>query len=131
MSVNIYLNDVPEENKGATRILQHPYPEYQPDPRTLLTVLGKIQPVQGTASVFRETLWHDGEELLAGEKYLLRTDLMYEREEEFDFDRICQGMDWAEKADKAMEISHALVDGGNDDEADSWRDRAVEYNFFK
>jgi len=104
MSVNIYLNDVPEENKGATRILQYPHPGHKPSHNATLTVLGKIQSVQGAASIFRDTLWHDGEELLTGEKFLLRTDVMYEREGEFDFERICKGLNGTGKANKALEI---------------------------
>jgi 2OG-Fe(II) oxygenase superfamily len=128
MSVNIYLNDVPELHKGATRILQHPHPGHEPIYDTPLTVLGKIQPVQGTASIFRDTLWHDGEELLAGEKYLLRTDVMYEREGDFDFERVCKGLDGSAKANKALEISYALADGGNLPEAEAWRARAFTFH---
>jgi prolyl 4-hydroxylase len=129
MSVNIYLNTVPEKNKGATRILQHQV-DYLPGGDRELIVLGKVQPAQGTASVFRETVWHDGEELLAGEKYLLRSDIMFEREGDFDFDQICSGLNWKEKANKALNICYNLQDGGNFLEADEWRARAFELNFF-
>jgi hypothetical protein len=100
MSVNIYLNDVPKENGGATRILQHPHPGHKPDHSIPLIVLGEIQPVQGTASIFRDTLWHDGEELLTGLKYLLRTDVLYSREGDFDFERTCEGLNETEKGIK-------------------------------
>lgn len=87
MSVNIYLNTVPEELKGATRILYHePGTGNYWDGVEELKVIGKIQPVLGSASVFRDTLWHDGEELLGGEKFLLRTDVVFEREELWDLD---------------------------------------------
>jgi hypothetical protein len=131
MSVNIYLNDVPEEHNGATRILQHLDPGRKPDRNTPLTVLGKIQPTQGTASIFRETVWHDGEGLRAGEKFLLRTDVRYERQGEFNFDQICKGLNRVGKANKALEISYALAGGGNLFEAEAWRARAFEYDSFK
>lgn len=130
MSLNIYLNTVPKENKGATRILEH-QPDYYPGGGDQgLIVLGKVQPVQGTASVFRETVWHDGEDLVAGEKYLLRSDIMFEREGEFDFYKACKGLSGKEKANKAFNISYSLQDGGNHVEADEWRARAFELNFF-
>jgi hypothetical protein len=129
MSINIYLNDVLEENRGANRILRH-IEDYRPGRYVGLDVLGKVQPVQGTASVFRDTVWHDGEELVAGEKYLLRSDIMYEREREFDFEKICRGLSGTAKANKALNISYALQDGGNALEADEWRARAFELNFF-
>lgn len=73
MSVNIYLNTVPEAQKGATRVLKtEPHMGDYWNGRDVLTAIAKIQPVVGSASIFRDTLWHDGEELLGGEKYLLR-----------------------------------------------------------
>jgi hypothetical protein len=63
MTVNLYLNTVPEEWKGATRVLSEPGREGE-----VQEVLGKVQPVMGSAAVFRDCLWHDGEELVAGEK---------------------------------------------------------------
>jgi hypothetical protein len=59
MTVNIYLNSVPVEWNGATRIL---------DEGVAGGVLGKVQPVLGMAAVFRDCLFHDGEELIGGEK---------------------------------------------------------------
>ncbi|KAE9381029.1 hypothetical protein N431DRAFT_439926 [Stipitochalara longipes BDJ] len=129
-SVNIYLNDVPEDHGGATRILQHDI-DYMPGSNMALNVLGKIQPVQGTASIFRETVWHDGELLSAGVKYLLRTDLMFEREGEFDFVKSCEGLSGTAKANKALDIFYSLQEGGNSSEADEWRARAFELSFFQ
>ena len=72
-------------------------------------------------------MWHDGEHLSAGEKYLLRTDVTYQREGEFDWDR---GLNGTGKANKALNISYALQDGGTSLEADEWRARAFELNSF-
>lgn len=41
--------------------------------------LGKIIPKKGTALVFKHRLRHEGKEIVCGEKYVLRTDIMYER----------------------------------------------------
>jgi hypothetical protein len=127
MSVNIYLNTVPESLKGATRILEHlPHHGNYWDGVEELKAIAKIQPVQGSASVFRDTLWHDGEELLGGEKYLLRTDIVFEREEPYDFDRI---LDVEEKKEKSTEIADKLLEGGNVDEADRWYQKAFELDY--
>jgi hypothetical protein len=129
-SVNIYLNNVPEGHGAATRILQHNL-DYTLGGKIALDVLGKVQLVQGTASIFRETVWHDGELLKAGEKYLLRTDLMFKREGEFDFVKSCEGLSGTAKANKALDISYSLQEGGNSIEAEEWSERAFELSFFQ
>ncbi len=64
----IYLNDVTEENGGATcfskcHLFDHDF---------------KIQPRQGLCVIFFvDNLLHCGEELKDGHKYLFRTDIMY------------------------------------------------------
>jgi hypothetical protein len=127
MSVNIYLNTVPRLFKGATRILQHnPGDDLYWDGWTPLTVLAKIQPVMGMASIFGDSLWHDGKELIDGEKYLLRTDVIYEREVEFDFEKSCAHLSKELKAKKAVDIAYQLEEGGNNREARGWFQKAFE-----
>jgi hypothetical protein len=74
MTVNIYLNTVVFEHGGATRILSQSAAGTMDD---TLDVRGKVQPVEGSAAVFHDSLCHDGEALVAGMKYLLRTDVMF------------------------------------------------------
>ena len=81
-------------------------------------VLGAVQPVLGGASVFHDSLFHDGEVLREGVKYLLRTDIVFEREEEFDFEGLYGGLSKEEKGGKALEIARHLEDGGSGGE---WR----------
>jgi len=88
-------------------------------------VLARIQPIQGTAAVFRDTLWHDGEELIAGEKYLLRTDVIYEREVPFDFEAMYRNLDNDGKRIKALLLAEALEDAGNGEEAIKWYKMAM------
>jgi len=61
----IYLNDVAES--GATRFLDKKVDE----------TLVKIQPKTGSVLVFQHDIWHDGETLNQGEKYIIRSDIMY------------------------------------------------------
>ncbi len=59
----VYLNDVDVENGGETHFVDFSF---------------KIQPKQGLCVIFFvEGLMHRGEVLKEGEKYILRTDLMY------------------------------------------------------
>lgn len=61
MTVNIYLTTVPESHGGATRILdvcESGTGEHK--------VVGNMQPVEGTASVSRDSLFHNGERLKRG-----------------------------------------------------------------
>ena len=37
----------------------------------------KVSPEQGSALVFEHELWHEGVSLKSGQKYVLRTDIMY------------------------------------------------------
>jgi hypothetical protein len=60
----VYLNDVPVEHGGSTR-----FSRYGLD----------IQPVEGLLVLFQvDGIFHTGEKLLNGVKYILRTDVMYE-----------------------------------------------------
>jgi hypothetical protein len=120
MTVNIYLNTVPEALGGATRALG------SLDSAAAGKVLATIQPVLGTAAVFRDTLWHDGEELTSGVKYLLRTDVMYEREEPFDFDTVYGHLGDEERGKKAMFLAECLEDAGNGSEATKWYRKAIK-----
>ena len=71
-TVNCYLNDVIDG--GATRFF---------DSRTDTEASYSVAPVAGRAVAFRQPpavkLYHDGERLGSGVKYLLRTDVMYRR----------------------------------------------------
>lgn len=87
MTVNIYLNTVPESRRGVTRVLQR-----FEDDAGKQKVVGVVQPVQGMASVFRDSLFHDGERLKEGFKYLLRTDIIHQREKPVDFEAMIGGL---------------------------------------
>jgi WD40 repeat protein len=68
----LYLNDGAEFSGGATRY----YAERAEDSE----LLGVVRPEAGTLIVFDHELWHDGEAVTAGTKYVLRTDVLYEAE---------------------------------------------------
>ncbi len=113
MTLNIYLTTIPSFAGGATRFLSSDQ-----------QVITKIQPELGQALIFRDDVWHDGEELSEGVKYLLRTDVMYVRDETFDFERLCKGMDDEQKGRKALGIAEGLEDAGRGSEAVGWYKRA-------
>jgi len=69
-TVNLYLNE--QFEKGATRFFEADSEE----------AYAKVQPTTGRALIFEhfeESFPHDGEAVENGVKYLLRTDVMYER----------------------------------------------------
>jgi predicted 2-oxoglutarate/Fe(II)-dependent dioxygenase YbiX len=68
----LYLNDSGEFSGGATRY----YAERSEDSG----LLGVVRPEAGTLIVFDHELWHDGEAVTSGTKYVMRTDVLYERE---------------------------------------------------
>jgi hypothetical protein len=121
MTINIYLNAVPEFYGGSTRFLSS---------SSSTSVLFKVQPELGLAALFRDDVWHDGEELRGGVKYLLRTDFMYKREKENDFEhlgdfeRVYGALGDEEKGRKALVIAEGLEDAGKGMEAVVWYKRA-------
>jgi hypothetical protein len=121
MTVNMYLNTVLPEHGGATRILS---PSATGSTDGGHEVLGKVQPVEGSAAVFRDSLYHDGEALGAGLKYLLRTDVMFARDEPFDLDVAYAGLSNEEKGRRALDWAVRLEDGGNRDLAVVWYKKA-------
>lgn len=88
----VYLNTIPEENGGATNFMEHGF---------------KINGLEGLGCFFVvEDLMHCGEELKDGEKYLLRTDVMYK----------CENMSNKEKHEKLYELlskAELLEDNGD------------------
>ncbi|KAL5324957.1 hypothetical protein ACEPPN_006078 [Leptodophora sp. 'Broadleaf-Isolate-01'] len=114
MTINIYLASVFSPNGGATRFLS---PNHE--------VIASIQPVLGQALLFRDDVWHDGEELREGVKYLLRTDVMYWRDEEFDFEKLYEGDGGEERRGRrALAIAEGLEDAGKGEEAVVWYKKA-------
>lgn len=69
LTLQVYLDDDPARVGGQTRFY---------DARGG-ALLGGVVPRQGRAIVFDHRLWHDGEPVIAGEKHVLRTDVMYVR----------------------------------------------------
>jgi hypothetical protein len=76
VSVNIYLNDVPPERGGETFFIDH---------------CVSVHPKMGTASVFQvDNIFHEGKAVKSGEKYILRTDIVYELSTKVEhINRIC------------------------------------------
>lgn len=68
----LYLNDAGEFSGGATRY----YAERSEESGSL----GVVRPEAGTLIVFDHALWHDGEAVFSGAKYVMRTDVLYTRE---------------------------------------------------
>jgi hypothetical protein len=121
MTLNMYLNTVVPSQHGATRVLAQPPPNTEP---ATFIPIASVQPVLGSAAVFRDSLWHDGEELLEGEKYLLRTDVLYERAVPFNFEALYGGLWRRGRGEKALSIAASLEDSGNDAEALGWYKKA-------
>ena len=68
----LYLNEAGEFSGGSTR--------YYAGRSEAAQVLGAVRPEAGTLIVFDHALWHDGEAVSSGTKYVMRTDVLYERE---------------------------------------------------
>jgi WD40 repeat protein len=71
LTAMVYLNGHEEFVGGSTRFFDKPG-----DDRKLTK---EIWPQAGAAVVFDHRLWHDGAPVEAGSKYIMRTDIMYER----------------------------------------------------
>lgn len=73
LTLQLYLTDAAAFRGGATR--------YYAGRGAGAALLGEVRPEAGTAVVFDHRLWHDGEPVTGGTKYVLRTDVLYAREE--------------------------------------------------
>merc|ERR1712113_1147182 len=96
----IYLND--EFEGGHTRFYSEDQCRYHTGlPENLLYAL---RPEKGSCLIFNHRIVHDGEELLQGLKYILRTEVMYrhrsafsdrgddsDRDDDSDSDFDCEG----------------------------------------
>ena len=125
LTVNIYLNTVAEDHGGSTRVLKEldasdGGPKYE--------MVAKIQPTIGMASIFRDSLLHDGEAVKDTQKYLLRTDVVFEREVKFNFWDLYRNLSDVEKGKKAWDIAQRLEDGGNRDAAILWYKKAMKFD---
>jgi len=69
LTCQLYLNSAEEFSGGATRF----YAKAQGP------LLGSVWPVCGSVIVFDHQLWHDGQPVTDGCKYVLRSDVLYRR----------------------------------------------------
>eukprot|EP00054_Salpingoeca_dolichothecata_P009148 m.51742 g.51742 ORF g.51742 m.51742 type:complete len:171 (-) comp18191_c0_seq2:257-769(-) len=82
-TVNIYLADVSKEQRGTTNFLKDSCALHEMDGKYKAKedeITHRVQPRAGMALVFfQANMVHEGEELAFGDKYLFRTDIMYEK----------------------------------------------------
>ncbi|KAH7419171.1 hypothetical protein BKA64DRAFT_650236 [Cadophora sp. MPI-SDFR-AT-0126] len=130
-TINIYLNTVADGCGGATRFFS--------GDKELVT---KVKPVLGSAIIFRDDIWHDGEVLTCPSdhqpssqpvKYLLRTDIMFDRADPIplssflspgevsgieSFEGWCASKGWGDDKEKmgrkALAVAEGLEDAGVD-----------------
>jgi WD40 repeat protein len=67
----LYLNSAAEFEGGRTLFFKN---------KNTTEIWASYTPQQGDLIVFDHNIWHSGEELLSGEKYVLRSDILYDRE---------------------------------------------------
>jgi len=102
LTLQLYLNDVPEENGGATTFLDD-----NEEKRV------SVCPRAGAALLFSQDLYHEGSRLVCGGKYTLRTDVMYTRPELPHPPNPQQAQKEAEKKENAQEEEAAVVVGAD------------------
>jgi WD40 repeat protein len=82
LTVMLYLNDASEFAGGLTRFYTT---------RDGTVSLGAIVPERGMAVIFDHDLWHDGQAVTSGTKMVMRSDVMYTREERGDRPDLMRG----------------------------------------
>jgi predicted 2-oxoglutarate/Fe(II)-dependent dioxygenase YbiX len=84
----IYLDDPDRFEGGETRFFAHgPEGDANGDNPVLLS----LRPPRGSLIVFDHGLWHDGAEVLAGVKHVLRSDLLFAADDSADIVADCIG----------------------------------------
>ncbi|MFK8005987.1 MAG: 2OG-Fe(II) oxygenase [Saprospiraceae bacterium] len=68
----VYLNSASEYQGGRTLFF---------DSKEDDSVIQSFLPEEGDLIIFDHNLWHSGEEVLSGEKYILRSDILYQKNE--------------------------------------------------
>jgi WD40 repeat protein len=71
LTLQIYLNGADAFAGGDTC--------YYDSRDSLAVCLGAVRPAAGTAVVFSHALWHDGQPVTVGTKFVMRTDVIYRR----------------------------------------------------
>ncbi len=120
LTVMLYLNDAAGFEGGQTRFYgsQHG------------TLEASIPPREGQAIIFDHRLWHDGAPVTRGSKYVMRTDVMFERVDDgarpgptanggLKLERVLEGHSsyvWA----LAKAADGALLSGGRDGSIRKW-----------
>eukprot|EP01060_Flectonema_neradi_P040925 TRINITY_DN94_c3_g1_i1.p1 TRINITY_DN94_c3_g1~~TRINITY_DN94_c3_g1_i1.p1 ORF type:complete len:295 (+),score=53.71 TRINITY_DN94_c3_g1_i1:52-936(+) len=74
ITLMFYLNG--DLDGGSTNFLEDPDPA---SPKAKPPLVQEIAPSQGLCICFPHNMYHEGEPLRSGEKYILRTDVMYHR----------------------------------------------------
>jgi predicted 2-oxoglutarate/Fe(II)-dependent dioxygenase YbiX len=121
----LYLNDSAEFSGGSTR--------YYAGRAEGSELLGVVRPEAGTLIVFDHELWHDGEAVSSGTKYVMRTDVLYTREASARHatDNVLtghQGYVWSVLARRDGSLATASRDGTVRlwrPEKDTWRTESV------
>lgn len=78
--------------------------------------------------VFRDTVWHDGEDVRGkgASKYLLRTDVMFERECVWNEERVWGGLGKEVRGRRCLEVAAGLEDAERGGEAVGWYRKAFK-----
>ena len=108
LTLMLYLNDHSEFQGGHTRFYNDRWDDQ---------VVRSVPPETGTGIVFDHALWHDGQPVTNGVKYVLRTDVMYRRSEGGGEGHT--GYVWA----LAQFADGVLVSGSRDKSIVVWRQR--------
>lgn len=110
LTVQVYLNGQESFVGGHTRFYAS---AAGGDPTQVFTAQ------TGMAIVFEHSLWHDGEAVPEGTKYVMRTDVLFEREEDQTrgIEAPRAGYIWA----LAMDHQQRLISAGRDGEVRRWR----------
>jgi len=75
----VYLNPATKFEGGATNFLDSSAPDFVPGQAKPCPVLASVLPEEGEVLLFPVDMYHEGQSLTGGEKYILRTDVMFER----------------------------------------------------
>jgi WD40 repeat protein len=108
----IYLNSHKEFSGGKTLFFTSKEDE---------SIMKSYKPNTGDVMIFDHNLWHAGEEVFKGEKYVLRSDVLYNKtnHKETKYDSFCDkghlGYIWT-----ITEFKNKLITGGRDKKIKIW-----------
>lgn len=116
----VYLNNATEFEGGKTLFYKT---------KETNTIWASYKPRQGDLILFDHNIWHEGEKLISGEKFVLRSDILYSRKEFLTKEKTFTGhlgYIWT-----LLKMNNFILSGGRDKQIRIWNSEGQQLEVLK